>query len=43
MPALELMPAAMVAEVERLRAHPAGRFGLRLYARERSRTAAARA
>jgi glutathione S-transferase len=35
MPTLDEMPAAMVAEVERFRGHPAGRFALRLYREDR--------
>ncbi len=36
LPPMELMPTAMATEVQRLRAHPAGRFAARLYATERA-------
>ncbi len=35
LPPLDVLPAAMAGEVERLREHPAGRFAARLYADER--------
>jgi glutathione S-transferase len=35
LPPLSALPAAMVCEVERLRAHPAGGFATRMYAEER--------
>jgi glutathione S-transferase len=35
LPPLSALPAAMVREVERLRAHPAGGFATRMYAEER--------
>ena len=35
LPPLDVLPAAMAAEVRRLREHPAGRFAAQLYARER--------
>ncbi|GAC1440496.1 MAG: hypothetical protein NVSMB51_19840 [Solirubrobacteraceae bacterium] len=40
LPPLEVLPAAMVAEVRRLRDHAAGRFAARLYAEQRRRTVA---
>jgi glutathione S-transferase len=41
LPPPELMPPAMATEVQRLRAHPAGRFAAGLYATQRRRPAAA--
>ncbi len=39
LPPLELMPPAMATKVQRLRAHPAGRFAASLYATQRRRPA----
>jgi len=36
LPPLELMPPTMVTEVQRLRAHPAGRFAAGLYETQRA-------
>ncbi len=41
LPALDALPATMVAEVVRLREHEAGRFALHLYEQERHRVLAA--
>jgi glutathione S-transferase len=41
LPPPELMPPAMATEVQRLRAHPAGRFAAGLYATQRRRPATA--
>jgi glutathione S-transferase len=38
LPPVDALPEAMAREVRRLRAHPAGRFALRLYATERRGT-----